>query len=315
MTLRSDARMTTGVERGFGPHCLANIVAIDDNTTSARNAVWRAAVLAREHGGRLTVLHACGGGERAKGESGFMEALGKDLLSRLGVDVSIQPVRRDLVADMRAATADADLLVLGSRRARPWRDLVAGTEVERLVRLCRTPTLLVTRPAVLRPRAVVGRSYEKVLVAVDLNPEAGNMVRAARQFAPDASIDAMHVLTRQTRVPSPGARTSNGANAMARAHVELRQLLARSELGAGVGSHVRYGDAVRCVKAAQRAVAADLLVVGKRQRGMLGDFLLGGVTRRLLADSDADVLVIPHRAESAVAAASFGRRPDLVVRR
>lgn len=38
---------------------------------------------------------------------------------------------------------------------------------------------------------------------------------------------------------------------------------------------------------------AELVVIGKRRRGLLADFFLGSVTQRLLAGSRADVLVLP----------------------
>ena len=40
-------------------------------------------------------------------------------------------------------------------------------------------------------------------------------------------------------------------------------------------------------------MGAELVVIGKRRRGLLADFILGGVTRQVLAGSQADVLVMP----------------------
>ena len=43
-------------------------------------------------------------------------------------------------------------------------------------------------------------------------------------------------------------------------------------------------------------VSADLIVVGKERRSALGDFLLGSTAQRLLAEAEADVLVLPRAA-------------------
>jgi nucleotide-binding universal stress UspA family protein len=40
-----------------------------------------------------------------------------------------------------------------------------------------------------------------------------------------------------------------------------------------------------------RSVGADLIVVGKRKRSMLGDLFSGDIVRQLIAESQADVLV------------------------
>ena len=44
----------------------------------------------------------------------------------------------------------------------------------------------------------------------------------------------------------------------------------------------------------QRTLSADLVVIGKRQRGLLGDFFLGRLTREVLVHCTADVLVLPQ---------------------
>ncbi|WP_460890829.1 universal stress protein, partial [Ramlibacter alkalitolerans] len=47
------------------------------------------------------------------------------------------------------------------------------------------------------------------------------------------------------------------------------------------------------VLARSRAMRADLLVLGKRRRARLADFFLGGVTQRVLAAAQVDVLLVP----------------------
>jgi nucleotide-binding universal stress UspA family protein len=56
---------------------------------------------------------------------------------------------------------------------------------------------------------------------------------------------------------------------------------------------VGFGDPAALVLAHAQAMRADLLVLGKRGRGRLAEFLLGSVTQRVLAATSADVLVLP----------------------
>jgi len=84
-----------------------------------------------------------------------------------------------------------------------------------------------------------------------------------------------------------------------RAKGVLSDLIASA--GAGDGSAepvIAFGSALRGVLEQELASDADLLVVGKRPRHPVLDALHGGLTRRVLGASRADVLVLPlaHRA-------------------
>jgi len=47
------------------------------------------------------------------------------------------------------------------------------------------------------------------------------------------------------------------------------------------------------VLARERAIGAELVVIGQRTRGLLANLLGREATRKVLADSTADVLVVP----------------------
>jgi len=64
---------------------------------------------------------------------------------------------------------------------------------------------------------------------------------------------------------------------------------------------VAFGEAARVVIARAHAMRADAVVIGKRRRGLLADFLLGSVTQRVLAEVQTDVLVL-HRRRAAIVA-------------
>jgi hypothetical protein len=56
---------------------------------------------------------------------------------------------------------------------------------------------------------------------------------------------------------------------------------------------VEFGEAAAVIPARAHASQSELIVIGKRRRGLLADYFLGGVTQRVLAKASADVLVPP----------------------
>jgi nucleotide-binding universal stress UspA family protein len=48
---------------------------------------------------------------------------------------------------------------------------------------------------------------------------------------------------------------------------------------------------------------ADLIVAGKQGRSTLGEFLLGSVSRRILAECRCDMLIVPGRREELLSTA------------
>jgi nucleotide-binding universal stress UspA family protein len=68
-------------------------------------------------------------------------------------------------------------------------------------------------------------------------------------------------------------------------------------LGAGAGATgivpvIERMHAARHIVDTQRSMRADLVVIGKRRRTAVESVVLGSVTRHVLADAEADVLVV-----------------------
>jgi nucleotide-binding universal stress UspA family protein len=51
------------------------------------------------------------------------------------------------------------------------------------------------------------------------------------------------------------------------------------------------------ILAQEEQLSADVIVIGKQGRSMIGEWLLGGVTRHVLAGSKCDVLVVHESIE------------------
>lgn len=278
------------------------VLVITDLAPASTNAVWRAALIARENGASLRLLHVGGERRRMTRVHEALEEIRDQVHARLGIELNAEVVEGEVLPKAISAARAAGLLVIGPRRSNPLREWIAGTQAERLIRLCRIPTLVVKRPATPGRNAALGGTaepgrYGRVLVSVDLRPEAVDLIAAAMGFSRDPQTQIFHALgagsePRATATESVASRPSD--TAMQRAHSTLSELIRSS--GAqklGAVSAIAFGHAANCVLARERATGAELVVIGKRRRGLLADFILGGVTQQVLAGSRADVLVMP----------------------
>ena len=266
----------------------APVLALVDGSPAAANAAWRAALVARDHRFPLQLLHA---GTRPPGPN-EAPALARTLRGHLGIAVDLQTIEGDALPEVVRAARDASLLVVGARRGNLLREFVLGTQAERLLRLCRVPVLVVKRPALA--------GYRRVLVPVDLGPETGRVIATACLFSRDPRMEVLHALgvrdevaMRVAEVPEAMLRRQRNRAAEG-ARRRLEQSIAAAGLHTeGAQPAVTFGDAAAAVLARERAMRAELVVLGKRRRGLLADFFLGSVTQRVLAAARADVLTIP----------------------
>lgn len=276
------------------------ILAATDFSEDAGNAVRRAALLAAREGEPLEVLHVVSRPSldalREWVPAAAAERLVEDARRLLdeaaagaGGGAKARLAVGDVLEEILAASARASLLVVGARGLNPLRDAIVGTTAERLAGRC-TPPILVVRGA-------PGAAYRSVLVALDLLPGSQRLLEAARRVAPGALLAAAHAYD----VPFEGAlqRAGVGAEAIDRHRMDAaaRARAALDSLGAAAGAAgmvpiVERAHAARLVVDSQRSLGADLVVIGKRSRGAVESLLLGSVTRHVLADAGADVLVV-----------------------
>jgi nucleotide-binding universal stress UspA family protein len=276
------------------------IVAATDFSEDAGNAVRRAAMLASRHGMAFELIHVVS----AASLDALREWVPPGCADRLVADAQrlLDEAARaaggrakprlavgDVLEELLAACARASLLVVGAHGLNPLRDAILGTTAERLVGRCTAP-ILVVRTA---PKA----EYRHVLAALDLLPGSARLVEAAVRIAPGALIAAAHAYD----VPFEGALQRAGveqtrierhrAEAAAKARSEIEALGAAAGAN-GIVPVIERAHAARHVVESQRRLGADLVVIGKRSRSAFESFLLGSVTRHVLADVDVDVLVV-----------------------
>jgi nucleotide-binding universal stress UspA family protein len=269
-----------------------SVVVLHDLSTQAGHAAWRAGLVARDHGARLELLHAgCRPGPAGDPRT-TLERLAGELAARLGVDAQVRVVNGEPLQAVIGASRSAGLLVVGAQRGNVLRDWVFGTPAERLIRLCARPVLVVKNPAT--------SGYRRVLVPVDLGPATTEAIAAAAALSRSMGIEVFHSLRHHHEVTLRAADLPEAEVRRLRQRTADR---ARAAIDALIGKvpgasntalpSIGFGHPPGVVLAKAKAMRAELIVIGKRRRSILADFLLGSVTQRVLASSRSDVLVLP----------------------
>ena len=305
---------------------MESILLVTDLSDAALPALQRAAQLASEQQAGLTVLTASAAGPanpwraalRAPVDTSLALQRTRRVLNRVAREVRGRCELRlmaegregDAIEQIRRAAERADLVVLSGGRGNPLRAVLLGTPTERVVRVSRRPVLVVKRAPPMS-----AAPYRRVLVPVDLGDTAADRalpaIDLAALLAPDASLHLLHALTvpMESRLRLAGCPEDLRRSQRQRLHAtrlhrlwSLAASFPRQRVFATVGEGPPCGLALK----KSHEVSADLIVVGKEGRSALGDFLLGSTAQRLLAEAEADVLVLPQAALGPLAAGAAG---------
>jgi nucleotide-binding universal stress UspA family protein len=290
---------------------IKSIVAATDFSQEARHGAERAGIVAEEQQARLDLLHVI--------SRSSLDALDKVFRTPADIETKLvdnaRSMLNELIADIGkktpvamnacikigrvldevlSASESADLLVLGAHGLNPLRDLILGTTAERLLRICKRSVLVTKRPPQAR--------YEHVLVPVDFSLYSTPALAMAKQIAPNARITIIHAF----RVPFEGKlRLAGVAEDSIQKYSEeerreavkkVSDLIHATKDGTyRISYAVEHGGAPRVILAKEEELSSDLIVIGKHGRSMVEEWILGGVTRHVLAGSKCDVLVVHER--------------------
>lgn len=286
-----------------------SILVATDFSIDGNNAVRRAALLAHRHGAHLKLVHALDPAGFKPLRDWFSPSIDIDLkaaqaqdsLRRFAVEIAgrydvaatVEVIVGEPLQTLLHASEQADLLVLGRRGHGRLQALLVGRTADRLLRTCRRPVLVVRSSAEV--------PYRRVLVPVDFTTHSEAAIQVAARLASDSDLQAFHAINthreavlRDCEAPVQVVRESRlrqEAGAVARMRRDAMRLglgSARMEFAVG------HGHPVWSILGHARAIGVDLIVVGKQGRSTLGEFLLGSVSRRVLAESDCDVLIVPQ---------------------
>jgi CPA2 family monovalent cation:H+ antiporter-2 len=286
------------------------LVATDLSGPSLR-AVERAFEIARETGAHCTVLHAIGMdvrgawlellGEQAETVSARAVERQREALERLvadagrgrGVKADVR-VERGFATDAVPACAealDAALVVVGAHGHGFLQRVLLGSTSSTLLRKSRRPVLVVKEPC----RA----PYRRALLPVDFSPASESAIAFVRRAMPRTELVLLHVFD----VPFESMLRLGGLpddvigqyriDARERSLSQLHALARRAGLAAAdYSAAVVHGNPTRRVLSQERHDACDLIVMGKHGTHVTEELLLGSVTKRVLAESRSDVLVV-----------------------
>ena len=258
-----------------------HILVAHDLSAEADLALRRAALLARQHAARLTLLHVAATPEAET-------AAGEQLLQRLRdsglTGAEVRTGHGDVVAALLHQTRglQADLLVLGTHH-RESAEGFAGTTLERVLHDSPAAVLLVA--------GIDPTPWQRALAALDFSPCASRALRQARALlGAGASLHALHIseVAAIHAGEDPAELTFEG---------ELfDRLLAAEESrhddGVQFSHELRQGERESCLQAVLAERRPQLLALGAHSRSQLADALLGSLTLEVLRQPPCDVLVV-----------------------
>lgn len=290
---------------------LRTLLAATDFSSSARHAAERAALMAGEAGARLDLLHVlslgplqelqrlaadvpAGVAEDAvtEGVRAELDALAASLQARFAVKPDCRVASGPLLTSLHAeaVASGADLLVFGARGENFFRHLLLGTTAIRMVSKAQQPILMVKQP--------VRRAYQTLLIPVDFSPSSLASIDVARMVAPKADIILMHAFDvpfeSRLRLANVSDDIINHYRVVARQQAQRDLQALREKAGLSTGKTrfvVVHGDASQRVLEQEQAFDCDLIIMGKHGKSPLEEFIVGSVTKKVLAESQCDVLV------------------------
>lgn len=286
------------------------VLAATDLSSPARHAAERAALLTKETGAALDIVHVLSLDPLARFRRLVseipqelertlhgvaleeMRALEKILQTRHRVGAGMHVIEGALLPAIaeKAEALSADLVVLGARGASFMRHVLLGSTAERMLRHAVRPMLVVKQTA--------HEKYRNLLTPVDLSSHSLRVLQHARAIAPDAEIVLLHAFD----VPFEGMMKRAGVDegllehyrAVARLEAQQKLEVLRDEAGLQPGRAklmVLQGNPLQHILEQEQEQDCDLIVVGKHGENAVETLLLGSVTKHVLAESQSDVLV------------------------
>jgi nucleotide-binding universal stress UspA family protein len=267
-------------------------------------AIDRAGQLADQLGAELSLMHVVAPGESHRALEQTLQWADSYLQSRVRPPLwrsgGLPDVRVHAGVPSKVILDTADrsaigLLVLGPHRPRSLCEAIDGTIAQKALLKKRYPVLVV--------RNAASRSYQRVVLALDLSAASACAIRAAESLVLTGHTDSTVVHAHPPPLRGLLDCTAAGADAMAhhehrwhRAAEQSVRALLRRESGAPAryDIHLQQRPPAAGILRAMRSLRPDLLVMGTRGGGRLRRALVGSVASRVLQDSDCDVLIVPQ---------------------
>jgi len=184
-----------------------------------------------------------------------------------------------------AGTVGADLTIVGSRGKSPLENRIIGSTARNLTRTTIVP-LLVNRieRGVDDPEVVRKRLFRRVLFATDFSENADRAFEAF-SYLRHATSEVTLVHVRTPKDPDP--TDDDPVDRLAELAGQLDQW------GIETDTEIRQGDPADEILAVEKSMNATMTLLGSRGHSRLRRLLLGSVTEDVVANAEANVLVVP----------------------
>jgi nucleotide-binding universal stress UspA family protein len=289
---------------------MARIVVGTDGSASGDEAVRFAAAEAASMGALLEIIHvwpepatvnpgAVGAPQavnRKPGEGDAEQTIAHatTIASSVAPDIAVdgEPMAGDTVTVLCDASADADLLVVGSRGRGDLASLVLGSVSHGVLHRARCPVAVVHHPSTPAGPVVVGADgTEEGTAAVRWAAQA-----AARHGTFLHVVHAWHVATPVALGPmavaAPSMVDSRAVHEAADGVVDRARAIAGETVpGLEVTGSADEGIAVEVLEAASKG--ASMLVVGSHGRGDLAALVMGSTSHGLIRGASCPVVCVP----------------------
>lgn len=293
---------------------LETILVGTDFSEASAKAVARAAMLARQHGLRLRLVHSTGEGDWlarladhshgafshemwAKAAEAALARIRRGLEEQGHAGISTEVVSQPLHQCLGHMVHDdgIGLLVMGAQGERGFRAAMLGSTADRVLRAGVVPVLLV--------RGDPTAAYGRVALATDFSPVSAHAATLGLALAPGAS----HYLLHANEVPlDRGLAFANLSRErlddyrvqLQRESAERMEAFALS-VGAVAKAAVRApreGAPARVLEAFVLEAGIDLMVLGARARARWEANLLGSAALFAVTGLACDVLLVPEPA-------------------
>lgn len=291
---------------------LKKILVASDLSDRAIAALGRAAMIARQHGAEVHLVHAMSqfslknlsesyrpyrihtqeGDRWVDSARAQLHELAQTASHEFGVDIHEHTLVGSAVAEIGSLeeSLHADLVLVGTHEEGYLRHVllpsVAGALAQRTIH-----PLLVTK-------AEKAKSYERVLVGIDFTTCCHRALDSVAQIAPGAHVDALHAVrvghdAGFARLPADGQTAQElRQQALQECRQELDDFLGESEESQAIDRSCEVGNAGHLLVERAKTLHADLIVVGKSAAGP-ADAFFGSVAKRVMTSAPCDVLVVP----------------------
>jgi nucleotide-binding universal stress UspA family protein len=287
-----------------------SILAATDFSVDGNHAVRRAALLAHAHGARLHILHVLKPAGCKPLREWFSSptidldlkaAQARDALRRVAVEIAgaydvtaqVEIEVGDVHETLMRASEQADLVVLGQRGRSGLEGWLARRTVDRMLRTCRRPILVV--------KTAADAPYRRVMAPIDFTAYSDTALRVAAALPPVEGLHVFHAIDSPRTAVLSEADVPEHIIREARimeesgAHARMRRKAAQLDLdSARMSFSLAHGPAARSILRQAHHLGADLIVAGKHGRSTVGSFLLGHVSRRVLSECACDMLIVPQ---------------------